>query len=68
MGSNPVRVAIGKSNGTIKCRFFVFIAHTYFVSAKIIIAIMARWRSGLTLMPLTHAFMGSNPVRVTNDK
>ena len=26
---------------------------------------MARWRSGLTHMPFTHAFMGSNPVRVT---
>ena len=27
---------------------------------------LARWRSGLTHMPFTHAFMGSNPVRVTN--
>ena len=27
---------------------------------------VARWRSGLTHMPFTHAFMGSNPVRVTN--
>ena len=27
---------------------------------------MARWRRGLTHMPFTHAFMGSNPVRVTN--
>ena len=26
---------------------------------------MARWRSGLTHMPFTHAFTGSNPVRVT---
>ncbi len=26
---------------------------------------VARWRSGLTHMPFTHAFMGSNPVRVT---
>ncbi len=29
---------------------------------------MARWRSGLTHMPLMHAFMGSKPVRVTNEK
>jgi hypothetical protein len=26
---------------------------------------MARWRSGLTHMPFTHAFRGSNPLRVT---
>lgn len=26
---------------------------------------MARWRSGLTHQPLTLAFMGSNPIRVT---
>ena len=26
---------------------------------------MARWRSGLTHMPFTHTFMGSNPVWVT---
>lgn len=29
---------------------------------------VARWRSGLTHMPFTHALMGSNPVRVTNLK
>ncbi len=29
---------------------------------------VARWRSGLTHMPFTHALMGSNPVRVTNNK
>ena len=28
---------------------------------------MARWWSGLTHMPFTHAFMGSNPVRVTKN-
>ena len=28
---------------------------------------MARWRSGLTHMPFTHAFRGSNPLRVTNN-
>ena len=27
---------------------------------------VAYWRRGLTHMPFTHAFMGSNPVRVTN--
>jgi hypothetical protein len=26
---------------------------------------VARWRSGLTHMPFTHAFRGSNPLRVT---
>ena len=26
---------------------------------------MALWRSGLTHMPLTHTFAGSNPTRVT---
>jgi hypothetical protein len=26
---------------------------------------MARWRSGLTHIPFTDAFMGSNPIRVT---
>ena len=29
---------------------------------------VAYWRRGLTHMPFTHAFMGSNPVRVTNLK
>ncbi len=27
--------------------------------------LLARWRSGLTHMPFTHAFRGSNPLRVT---
>ena len=34
------------------------------VAAKL----MAHWRSGLTHMPFTHAFMGSNPVWVTKEK
>ena len=29
------------------------------------IYILAYWRSGLTHMPFTHTFMGSNPVQVT---
>lgn len=38
-------------------------------SSPIVSAIfLARWRSGLTHMPFTHTFMGSNPVRVTNAK
>jgi hypothetical protein len=28
---------------------------------------VARWRSGLTHMPFTHAFRGSNPLRVTKN-
>ena len=30
-----------------------------------IFLVMVRWRSGLTHMPFTHAFTGSNPVRIT---
>ena len=34
-------------------------------SPMVAATILAHWRSGLTHMPFTHAFMGSNPVWVT---
>ncbi len=38
------------------------------VGSSPIVSAMACWRSGLTHMPFTHTFMGSNPVQVTNSQ